>query len=185
VKPVNWVDKALKGIDLVLQLIAVFLLVVVVLAVTAQVVARYVTSTSTPWTVELASFSFVWLSMIAIALGVRRGRHMVLDIWEYVPYKRWLMRILETITAIIVVAVLAALVWYGFQALPPSFRRNSPGLDISFGWVALAVPVGAVFSLIFAVEAWWKLFHAPQGVDPLTAPVIYQPADVIIIKGEV
>jgi TRAP-type C4-dicarboxylate transport system permease small subunit len=179
------VDRILGGLDRILQILCVILLGAVVLAVSAQVLSRYVTSSSTPWTVELASYSFVWLSMIAIALGVRRGRHMVLDIWEYVPYKRWLMRILETITAAIIVTVLAALVWYGFEALPPSFRRNSPGLGISFGWVALAVPVGAAFSLLFAIEAWWKLFHAPQGVDPLTAPVLYQPDDVIIIKGEV
>ncbi len=184
-KPDNWVDRTLKAMDTALQVFAVCLLIVVVLAVSAQVVARYVTSTSTPWTVELASYSFVWLSMIAIALGVRRGRHMVLNIWEYIPYRRWLMRVLETITAIIVVAVLAALVWYGFAALPPSFRRDSPGLGVSFGWVALAVPVGAAFSMIFAIDAWWKLFHAPQGVDPLTAPVLYQPDDVVIIKGEV
>lgn len=184
-KPTTWVDRILSGIDRILQILCVTLLGIVVLAVSWQVLSRYVTASSAPWTVELASYSFVWLSMIAIALGVRRGRHMVLDIWEYVPYRRWLMRILETITAAIVVAVLAALVWYGFEALPASFRRNSPGLDISFGWVALAVPVGAAFSLIFAIEAWWKLFHAPQGVDPLTAPVLYQPDDVIIIKGEV
>ena len=181
----SWIDRILSGLDRVLQVICVLLLGVVVFAVSWQVFSRYITASSASWTVELASYAFVWLAMIAIALGVRRGRHMVLDIWEYVPYKRWLMRILETVTAIIVVAVLAALVWYGFEALPPSFRRSSPGLGVPFGWVALAVPVGSAFSLIFAIDAWWKLFHAPQGVDPLTAPVIYQPADVIIIKGEV
>ena len=181
----SWIDRILSGLDRVLQVICVLLLGVVVFAVSWQVISRYVTASSASWTVELASYAFVWLAMIAIALGVRRGRHMVLDIWEYVPYKRWLMRILETVTAVIVVAVLGALVWYGFEALPPSFRRSSPGLGVPFGWVALAVPVGSAFSLIFAIEAWWKLFHAPQGVDPLTAPVLYQPADVIIIKGEV
>lgn len=184
-KSTSWVDRILDGLDRVLQVICVILLGVVVIAVSWQVVSRYITASSASWTVELASYAFVWLSMLAIALGVRRGRHMVLDIWEYVPYKRWLMRILETVTVVIVVAVLGALVWFGFEALPPSFRRNSPGLGVSFGWVALAVPVGAAFSLLFAIEAWWKLFHAPQGVDPLTAPVLYQPADVIIIKGEV
>jgi TRAP-type C4-dicarboxylate transport system permease small subunit len=181
----SWIDRILSGLDRVLQVICVVLLGVVVFAVSWQVFSRYITASSASWTVELASYAFVWLAMIAIALGVRRGRHMVLDIWEYVPYRRWLMRVLETVTAVIVVAVLAALVWFGFEALPPSFRRNSPGLGVPFGWVALAVPVGAAFSLIFAIEAWWKLFHAPQGVDPLTAPMLYQPADLIIIKGEV
>lgn len=179
------VDKILSKLDVALQIVSVVLLLVVVVSVSAQVVARYVTSSSTPWTVELATTSFVWLAMFAIALGVRRGRHMVLDIWEYVPYRRWLMRTLETVTAIIVVGSLAALAYYGFEALPATFRRNSPGLGIPFGWTALAVPVGSLLALIFAIEAWWKLFNAPQGHDPLTDPVLFQPDDAVIIKGEV
>lgn len=178
------ISKGLDGLDLALQIVAVLLLGAVIISVTLQVFTRYITQTSIPWTAELASYGFVWLSMIAVALGVRRGRHMMLNVWEYAPYKKWLMRAIETTAALIVVGVLAALIWYGFQALGPSWRRESPGLGISFGWVSLAVPVGAVFSLIFAIEAWWKLFNAPQGVDPLPTKVMYQPDDVIVIKGE-
>ncbi len=178
------VEKVLDKIDLALQILCVALLVVVTASVVWQVIARYVTRASSSWTVELASYAFVWLAMLAIALGVRRGRHMVLNVWEYVPYRKWLTVLIETVAAIIIVGVLAALVWYGFQALAPSWRRNSPGLGISYGWVSLAVPVGSAFSLLFAIEAWWRLIHAPKDVDPLPTKVIYQPDDVVVIKGE-
>lgn len=178
------IEKGLDRLDLVLQVVTVVLLSIVIASVTIQVFSRYITQNSLPWTSEVASYAFVWLSMIAVALGVRRGRHMVLNVWEYAPYKKWLARTIETVAGIVIVGVLIALIWYGFEALGPAWRRESPGMGISFGWVSLAVPVGAAFSLIFAIEAWWKLFHAPQGVDPLPTKVMYQPDDVVVIKGE-
>lgn len=147
--------------------------------------ARYITSASTPWTVELASYSFVWLSMFAIALGIRRGRHMVLDIWEYIPSRRWLTVLIDTIAALTVALVLVLLIWFGMETLAPAFRRTMPGLGLPYGLVSLAIPVGSVFALIFAVEAWWRTLHAKPGEDPLEFGVLYQPKDVVVIKGEV
>lgn len=181
----KWIDKGLDLFDLVLQVLGILLLGIVAVSVTLQVFSRYVTQSSIPWTAELASYSFVWLSMIAIALGVRRGRHMVLDVWEYLPYRRWLMISIETVAAVIVAIVLILLAWYGSQGLGAAFNRSLPGLGIPYGWVTLAVPVGSIVALIFAVEAWWKRIHAPEGEDPLTAEVLFQPKDSIIIKGEI
>lgn len=178
------VDKVLATLDRILQIAGVLLLLTVVFAVTWQVIARYVTSSPSAWTSELASYAFVWLAMIAIALGVRRGRHMVLDIWEYVPYRRWLVRSVDTAAALIVIGSLAALVWFGLESLGPAWRRTMPGLGLPMGWVSLAVPVGCAFSLLFAIEAWWKTFHAERGEDPLQAKVLFQPDDVVVIKGE-
>ncbi|UCR88750.1 TRAP transporter small permease [Mycetocola spongiae] len=153
------------------------LLLLIAFAVCWQVFARYVSSASSAWTSELASMAFVWLAMFAIALGVRRGRHMKLDIWEYLPYRRWLIRTIDTIAALGVAVVLVLLIWFGFEMLGPAFRRLQPGLGISFGWVSLAVPVGCLVSLIFAIEAWWKVFHAPRDTDVLAAPILFQKSE--------
>jgi len=179
------VERVLTWLDRTLQWIGVVLLAVVVFAVTWQVLARYVVSTSSAWTSELASLAFVWLAMLAIPIGIRRGRHMVLDIWEYFPYRKWLQRAVTTVAAFIVIATFLLLVLFGFEAAGPAFNRTMAGLPISFGWIAIAVPVGSVFSAIFAVEAWWRVFNADEGVDPLDDPVLYQPDDVVVIKGEV
>ena len=181
----KWIDKGLDSFDLVLQILGILLLGSVAISVTLQVFSRYITQASIPWTAELASYSFVWLSMIAIALGIRRGRHMVLDVWEYLPERRWLAVTIETVAAAVVAVVLMLLAWYGSQGLGAAFNRSLPGLGIAYGWVTLAVPVGSVVALIFAVEAWWKRIHAKQGEDPLTAEVLFQPKDSIIIKGEI
>lgn len=178
------IERVLQGVDKALQWTTVVLLSIVVFSVTWQVLARYIVTTSTAWTSELASLAFVWLAMLAIPIGIRRGRHMVLDVWEYFPYRRWLHRAVATTAALIVVATFALLVIVGFEAAGPSFNRTMAGLGIAFGWIALAVPVGSIFSAIFAVEAWWRVFQAEQDVDPLTDPVLYQPDDIVVIKGE-
>ncbi len=181
----KWINKGLYWLDLILQILGVLLLGIVAISVTLQVFSRYIIQTSIPWTAELATYSFVWLSMIAIALGVRRGRHMLLDVWEYLPYRHWLAVTIETVAAAVVVAVLVLLAWYGVEGLGAAFNRSLPGLGIAYGWVTLAVPVGSILALIFAVEAWWKRIHAGPDEDPLTAGVLFQPKDAVIIKGEI
>ncbi len=181
----KWINKSLDWLDLVLQIVGVLLLSAVTISVTLQVFSRYITQTSIPWTAELATYSFVWLSMIAIALGVRRGRHMLLDVWDYLPYRRWLTVAVETVAVVVVVVVLILLAYYGSQGLEVAFSRSLPGLGIAYGWVTLAVPVGSILALIFALEAWWKRIHAGRHEDPLTAQVLFQPKDEIVVKGEI
>lgn len=164
-------------LDTALMAVAVTLLAVVALAVTWQVLARYVTRSDASWATELATISFVWLALITIALGVRRSRHMALDIWEYLPANRWVTRAVETVAALIVCAVLAALVWFGSQGLEASFRRSMPGLGISYGWISLAVPAGSAIALVFAVEAWWSTVRTHRHpVASTTSEVTREPA---------
>lgn len=182
------VETVLNVLDRVLQIAVVILMALVLVAVSWQVFSRYVAQSSSTWTAELAQYSFVWLAMLAIALGVRRGRHMLLDIWEYLPYRRWLIRLIDTIAALVVVAVLALLVLYGFESLGPAWRRTVPTLGIPYAWVILAVPVGAGMSLLFGIEAWWKTFHARRpdgpGEPELGSPMLFaEPEDELAEKG--
>lgn len=182
----RWVGRTLTGLDRLVQVLCIACMAIVVVSVTWQVVSRYVTRESASWTAELAGYAFVWLAMLAIALGVRQGRHMVLDIWEYVPQRRWLRVLVTTVASALVLATLVALVWFGVEALPSAFRRTSPGTGIAFGWVALAVPVGCAVSAIFGVEAWWRMIRNPDpDRDPLPSEVLFQSGDEHVVKGEI
>ncbi len=167
-------DRALNLLDLIVQILCAVALTVIVIAVSWQVMSRYVTSASSPWTSDLAALAFVWLSMFAIALGVRRGRHMVLDVWEYLHYRRWLNNAIWVVSIGAVIVVLGLLAYFGFSGLSASFSRKLPGLGISNGWMSLAVPVGCSLALIFAVESLAKLLLAKEGENPLPRGVLYQ-----------
>lgn len=182
----RFVERALSALDSIVQWLCVVCLGAILVSVTWQVVSRYVTRDSASWTTEVASLAFVWLAMLAIALGVRQGRHMVLDIWEYLPQHRWLRVTVTTVASALVLFTLAVLVFYGFEALPSALRRNMPGVNLPFGLISLAVPVGCAISALFAVEAWWKLVRNPDpDVDPLPSRVLFQSEDSTMVKGEV
>jgi len=180
------IDRILSALDVLVQILCVACLAIITISVSWQVLSRYVTRDSASWTTEASSLAFVWLAMLAIALGVRQGRHMVLDIWEYVPQRRWLRILVTTVASVLVIGTLVALVWFGAEGLPSAMRRTMPGLGIPFGVISLAVPVGCALSTLFAVEAWWRLVREPDpDVDPLPSRVLYQSQEDTMVKGEI
>lgn len=139
---------------------AILALFVIIFAVSFQVVARYVIDSSTAWTPELAQTAFVWAALLAIPLGVRSERHMLVDLWRGAPDA---VRIaIYTLASVIIVAVCAALVFFGVEMVPVSFRRLLPGLGISSGWQMVAVPVGFGLSLLFQLELLVRHLKDPR-----------------------
>lgn len=174
----NWLDRSI-------QVLCVIFLATVLAAVTWQVLARYVTRASSSWTVDLAALAFVWLAMLSISLGVRQGRHMVFDVWEFFKYRRWLTVTITTVASALVVLTALALTWYGIVALPSTMRRMLPGLKIPSGFISLAVPVGCALSVLFAVEAWARtVFNKNPDEDPLPSAVICEDHNSLSVKGE-
>lgn len=159
----NMVKKVLDALEKVVMLAAVIALGIIVLTVVWQVIARYVTSQSTAWAPELAQTAFVWTALLAIPLGTRRGRHMLVDIWRGRSEK--LQKIMFTLASVAVMLVCATLVVYGIEMLGTSSQRKLPSLGISSGWQMLAVPIGFGLSFIFQLEVLVQRFIAPATVE--------------------
>lgn len=159
----NMVKKVLDGLEKVVMFAAVLALGVIVLTVVWQVIARYVTSQSTAWAPELAQTAFVWTALLAIPLGTRSGRHMLVDIWRGRSEK--LQKFMFTVASVAVLLICATLVVYGIEMLGTSFQRNLPSLGISSGWQMLAVPVGFGLCFIFQLEVLVRRFIAPSTVE--------------------
>lgn len=161
--------RVLDVLEKLLEAACVLALSVIVLAVSWQVLARYVTQASTAWAPEVAQIAFVWLSLLAIPVGLRHGRHMLIDVWFSVPGRSFQTAV-STVSMLIVVGVSLVLAYYGWNVLEVAMRRTLPGLGISSGWMNLAVPVGFVLCAVYAVEAWWDGTRAHRLDDPdLTA----------------
>lgn len=146
--------RALDLVEKLLGVVCVLSLATIVAAVTWQVLARYVTQVSTAWAPELAQVAFVWLSMLAVAIGVRHSRHLLIDIWFSIDNLIF-QKIITTASTFIVVTVSLTLAYFGWQMLEVTMRSEMPGLGIPSGWISLAIPVGFILSAIFALEIWW------------------------------
>lgn len=159
----NVVKKVLDAIEQVVMLAAVIALSIIVLTVVWQVVARYVTSQSTAWAPELAQTAFVWAALLAIPLGTRSNRHMLVDIWR--GRSERLQKVMFTLASVAVLAICATLVVYGMQMFATSSLRKLPSLGISSGWQMVAVPIGFGLSFIFQLEVLVRRFIAPATVE--------------------
>lgn len=155
-KPMNVLEHLVVGA-------AMIALLVVVVTVVWQVIARYVTSTSTAWAPELAQTAFVWTALLAIPIGVRRGRHMLVNIWSGRGEK--LQKVFFTFASVAVMVICVALVVFGIDMLQTSFRRSLPSLGISAGWQMLAVPISFALSFIFQAEVLVRRFTDPESVE--------------------
>lgn len=157
--------RVLDALERLLEGVCVLAMALIVGAVSWQVLARYVTQASTAWAPEMAQIAFVWLALLAIPVGVRRSRHMMIDVW-FAVRNPLVGKVISTIAMLVVVCVSLVLAYFGYKVLEVTMRRTLPGLDIAAGWMNLAVPVGFALCAIFAVEAWWDEMRGVRLADP-------------------
>ena len=101
--------RAVRGVDRIVALVAAMLKLSLIAAtaimvgcIALQVVMRYVFGRTPSWTEELAVLMFSWSVMGGLALGVREGFHVRLDILINLapPGGRpWAERAIEALTA--------------------------------------------------------------------------------------
>ena len=113
---ISWgggVRRAAFGLDMVIGRLAEFIGAALVLAETcilfAGVVSRYVFNSPIIWTDELATFLFLWLSMIGAVVAVRHDGHMRLTTfinWCSPKWSNWLGTVAELIVIVFVLEII-------------------------------------------------------------------------------
>jgi TRAP-type C4-dicarboxylate transport system permease small subunit len=149
----------LSWIDLALIIACVIGLAAMSLALIWQVVSRYVLSSPTVWSEEFSLVVFVWVAMLGIAVAVRRGEHLTLDVASRM-FSKWPLatKILATLVTILVVVTLGIIAWACIQLLGPANRQSLAGIEVGLGipakvsWAYAALPVGLGLAAVFSVE---------------------------------
>lgn len=140
-----------NGIDVILETIATALLIITVSIALLQVFCRYVLNNSLSWPEEIAKFLFVWFVFIGAALITRRARHITIDILPR-SLEPGALRVHAFLCRVITSCAASFLVVFGIELV----RRStfiSPALEIPYTYLYLAVPTGALISLIvLAIE---------------------------------
>lgn len=149
----------LAWVDLVLIIVSVAGLTTMSIALIIQVFSRYLFASPTVWSEELALLVFVWVAMLAIALAVRRGEHLTLDVASKMFERRPLAtKVLSGIVTALVVVTLVVIAGACLQLLGPADRQSLAGIETGLGipakvsWVYAALPVGLGIAAVFAVE---------------------------------
>ncbi len=136
------------------------LLAAIILAVTWQVVSRYLLGDASGWTEELARFLLIWIGLLGGALAYQRRLHLGLDLLpEYLRKHRpgSLVTVMNgaAIDFCVLVFAVAVLVVGGgaLVLLTLDLEQYSPALGLPMGVVYLCLPASGVLMSISAIAA--------------------------------
>lgn len=145
-----WLESVQSHVAKAEEIFSVFLLVIILSAVSMQVITRYLFSGSIFWGDELARYSYVWMAYFAAAYSSARGQHIVINVIDnLVPrnYLRWV----ECLAQLIVAAVCFALTYYSFEWLLKSARPKSSAMRVPMIWLYGGVWVAFVLMGLHSV----------------------------------
>jgi TRAP-type C4-dicarboxylate transport system permease small subunit len=135
--------------------LACALLCVVVCLGTFQVITRFVFEQPSTWTEEILRRLLIWAVFLGVVPAFRTGALVSVDMMLRLSSGAWH----TVVRAIILVAsliLLVALVYAGFDlAWRVRLQSFSSAEWLSMGWAYLAVPVGALCSIVAVLASWY------------------------------
>lgn len=142
-------------LDRIAVLIATSAVVVIFLALMAEVVVRYFTSAGLGWPNEVPNVLFPWLIMGGIVIGAHRGAHIAAEfIRAFLSPPQ--LRVLLVGIHLLVAAVFAALAWLSLGVISITKTQVFPitGLGQSWAYTSMLFGFGgiAIASLVNAVR---------------------------------
>lgn len=144
------------------------LYVILVVAMSVEVIRREVFSYSSIWGEEIVRYSFIYLAWIGAASAVRERAHIRIDvIMHYLgPRSKALLYMLGDLVMFSVACV--ALYW-SFETVLVSWKFGSvsDGLRISKVWFLMAVPVGFSLVILRLIQSFLHDFHSLRTGTPV------------------
>lgn len=112
-----------------------------------QVLIRFIWNQPSPWTEELIGRLFVWCVMLGVVAAFRQGALVSVDLMVRLSRGVW-HRVVRLLILVVSLAFLGVLAWYGFDLAWRIRFQTFATLPLSIAWAYLALPVGALFSML-------------------------------------
>lgn len=130
-------------------------IIVMIIAMTDQVIMRYVFSKANSWSDELTRYLFIYTVMLGAAIAVRRNSHLQIDVitGRLKPRAKSIVTIVTTLVGIIILVFLTI---YSFELCKQGATNSSAGLGIRMSLPYLAVPIGCVLMILTSVEVLFR-----------------------------
>lgn len=139
-----WLDRALRAI-------CVVLFAALVLLVVWQVFTRLVLNQPSAWTEEAARYTFVWVSLIGIAIAVGEKADVVMDfLVAKLPLS--LQRVADVLAYLCVLAFVGYVMLFGgFKQSITAWAQTNPLLPFTQGQLYLALPISGILLAFYLV----------------------------------
>ncbi len=150
----DMVEKALKYA-------AVMVVLLMLIALAAQVFLRYVFGVSLSWSEELALLGFGWVIVIATAIGVRHMTHARMDLLLNMlpPSMQW---VLERVISLMLCALGIFLAVSGWNYMMETRGATSAAIGFPIEFLYALAPAFGVLLALFSFE---RLFPHAESLD--------------------
>lgn len=142
-----WLDLS----ETALGFVCVVILAIMFVLGVSEVFCRYVLERSLSFPSELIRYLFVWSVSLGSAIAVRKNSHAAIELfvnWLPDAIRKWALVAGFVISGIFFVILAVK----GFELVHRVYPQNSPAMRISMSYAYAAIPVGAVFMVIYTLE---------------------------------
>ncbi|BBK42596.1 hypothetical protein STVA_26160 [Allostella vacuolata] len=146
------IDRVVLGANRVAMIAALAAMSAIVFV---NVMLRYLTSESIVWAEEVARYLMIWMTLLGIGPVLRVGGHVAIDNLQDAVSPA-AARLVRLAIVAVVLAFCLFLVWVGWRFAQRTMVQTTPVLEIPFGWVAAAIPVGGALAV-------WHLLAVATG----------------------
>jgi TRAP-type C4-dicarboxylate transport system permease small subunit len=140
-----------RSLVFVEEVVPSLLLALIVIAITADVIGRYVFANPLQGAAEISLIAFVWATYLAVAGVARQGRHIAIDVVTGTFSPRW-QAIADIIVQLIIMGVLGYLVINGLDFFAQGHFTNLVGTGLSRRWLMVAIPVSAILMIGYSAR---------------------------------
>lgn len=148
---------ALAALDLAVAWVLCAAMGVMVAVVGAQVALRYGFNSSIDWADEIARLTFVWSIFLAIALGIKTGSHIGIEI-VVAKFPAALRGPLARLVALVCAAALLLVAWQSIVVMIDQWDELMGAVNASTGWFLLPLVIGGVHG---ALHFLWIALNGP------------------------
>ena len=151
-----------KYVDTILEKLLIVLMSLLVIDVLWQVTSRYILSSPSSFTDELAGFLLIWVSLFGAAYVTGRKEHLAIDLLLQKSNPENKIRIEIFIHSVIFLFSFFVLVIGGIWLVYTRFilEVKSAALQLPLGYVYIVLPVSGLIILFYSIDNGVKLLKS-------------------------
>lgn len=142
-----------KKIDKILEIVLVVIASVLVIDVLWQVLSRYILSSPSSFTDELAGFLLIWVGVLGAAYVAGKQQHLAIDLMLQKAKPKNQKRLISIINVFILLFALSVMVVGGIWLVATRFKFGvvSAALQIPLGYVYMVLPISGLLISYYSV----------------------------------
>ena len=148
-------QRVVQVLDVILKNVLIVLMAALVAAVSWQVISRYVFSSPSSWTEEVARFLMIWIGLLGASYAFRTRVHLGLDLLpKKLTGRSAEMLKLFTLAVIVLFSITVLIVGGGkLVSLTWELRQYSAVLGLPIAFVYSVIPTAGILICLYAIVA--------------------------------